>query len=705
MADNPYIPPNNPTNSEIPAGSQRYFTNARGVNYVPPMRTEWASTGGIPRFPPPLLASLGGVSYDASSTFGGTNKTAMWWYYNSEDNDFYLGLLRGIGMNCIRVFLDYYVWEAKQTEHLDDIRDFLSLCSKHKIRCQFVTWDGIQIGSDQPVGFTDSVGNKYLEPSSTGHADSVPHGLAATWHRVPHAFEYSSTPQAQDFFDNRATPYLDALIASVEPYQSMWSFDVQNELDNETARVFTSATAHHLSVGLSANGVTMTVGNGAGYDPGMFELYQDSGGVSGSRPIWYDPQMSAVLDFASLHTYGNSKFSILKYVNEGISGSIAAGIPAMYNESTNYDTLSYPGTELGYFYGQKDFGGMIFDGFIENSFSREPFLTVQGLFYADGTVKNSRDTSAYSFYASSENWFSPTQLHTVFNVKTDSINEGADGGFFSGVSSTVTTYDGSELYKVWNPKHLEYSETYSGISESDWLKNRHAIYLFRSTGTNPLVGGNNPNGSVTYPPEPGSDMALDLEYNLAASGKSSGDLVEFLFTLSSMPTLVSYGTGEDGVDYLGRNNQLMFMNHVMKMLTFSTFDTTQNEATRPILTATQWDYNIACTPTSRQTLSAIWGDLNSITDANTIAPFIDNRQLGEPNFDISDLMCHTTGNCFYTGGGGVRGANYPGAVAENADIDWGEYDTYYDSLIASLGDCVQQHINYAATTDPDYGLS
>ena len=83
----------------------------------------------------------------------GTNKTAQWWYYNDRDAENAISILRSNGINAVRVFLDYYVFKARELEHLDDIKSFLTICDNYKVRVQFVLWDQLNImgGVGEPI--------------------------------------------------------------------------------------------------------------------------------------------------------------------------------------------------------------------------------------------------------------------------------------------------------------------------------------------------------------------------------------------------------------------------------------------------------------------------------------------------------------------------------------------------------------------------
>jgi hypothetical protein len=703
-------------NPTIPDGSEKYFTNARGVNYITPMNKEWKKSGNLPRFPDNAVLALGfgEPSYDNSSIFMGASKTTMWWYYDSEENDIALGKLASVGMNNVRVFLDIYVWEADPVNHLANIDDFLKLCSKHRLRCQFVLWDGVHIDYN-------AMGLAYPEPTTRNSLYSIPAGLSNSWRRVPQAFEYSSIPQAENFYTERVVPYMEELGATVSGHQSMWSFDISNEMSDETARVFVSSTGEWINRNLSSVGIKTTIGNGAGYDPGSANLYNWSNGLSGSLNVFHT-EMSSVLDFASIHIYGDTKCSNFRLLNEGKEGASTTKLPGMSSEGEQ-NIMFTPDLHNQVAQYNKVYGASTFGAFIEQSISNLAFLTVGGLFYPDGNVRNKNDVGAFLTNASSSNWFSHKQLDNSHAVKLDSVNDGYDGGFASGITHTYTRHSNNNVSTTnnYNPLHVWDERTSTGVSEDDWRMNRDLIYSRINTAAS-YYGGVHPNASVTFPPTRGKYNALGTDFAfIFGQDWSMSDIVDKLYALSSLPTLASFASEDSNI---ALNTQINYMISVLKLIILTTYPSalsnqvrygTTNSTTWELI-GTDWDYEIpAVTVASRYALSSAWEPLKNLSPgASSCAPFIDNQHLTQETFDYANMVCHQSSSCFYEGGEGVIGVAYPGASIGHDDIDWASYDNFFKILIDATIDCVNQSQTYANSPDDlndshywprsDYGL-
>ena len=684
-------------NPTIPDGSEKYFTNARGVNYVTPMNKEWKKSGNLPRLPAHALEQLGfgTPSYDNSSIFIGASKTTMWWYYDSEENDIALGKLASVGMNNIRVFLDIYVWEADPVNHLANIDDFLKLCSKHRLRCQFVLWDGVHIDYN-------AMGLAYPEPTTRNSLYSIPAGLSNSWRRVPQAFEYSSIPQAENFYTERVVPYMEELGATVSGHQSMWSFDISNEMADLTARVFVSSTGEWINRNLSSVGITTTIGNGAGYDPGSANLYNWSNGLSGHLNVFHT-EMSSVLDFASIHIYGDTKCSNFRLINQGKEGAINTKLPGMSNEGEQ-NIMFTPDLHNQVAQYNKVYGANTFGAFIEQSISHLAFLTVGGLFYPDGTVRNKNDVGAFLINASSSNWFSHKQLDNSHAVKLDSVDGGYDGGFASGITHTYTEYNSENVSTTnnYNPLHVWDERTSTCVSEDDWRMNRDAIY--NSINTNlALYGGSHPAASVTFTPTRGKYNALGTEFAfIFGEDWSMSDIVDKLYALSSLPPLASFASEDSNI---ALNTQINYMISVLRLIIMTTYPSAISNWSTWELIGTEWDYEIpSISVASRHALSSAWEPLNRLSSnlaagVSSCAPFIDNQHLTQETFDYADMECHKVKYCFYEGGEGVIGDAYPGPSIGHTDIDWASYDNFFKILIDATIDCVNQSQTYANSPD------
>ena len=701
-----------PIQPDIPDGSVRYFTNCRGVNLNIPLNSEWKKNGYVSKIRPevwlenPLTSAV--MTYAPSDSFVGTNKTAQWWYYNSEDAENAISILRSNGLNAVRVFLDYYVWVHKGDDHLADIKNFLSICDNYKVRVQFVLWDQLDIMAG--VG----------EPSTAQEASSItsgalPYNLAgpglgvAVWGNVPLLFETSSAEATTSFLENKAKPYVDALASSVSSYQSMWSFDVQNESEQDHLRILTSGTSLYLNANYPF--VKTTFGNGAGYDPGLYYLYQDTGGSQGSVGPWY--QLSSTVDFASLHTYGNSAYHVKRYIREGVSGAADTKLPSMYSEASNYPTLNYPREVIQFLHKDKNFGGLIYQAFTERNGTRNPFNYTQGIFFSDGECRRSLDISAYQGLAVDQWDFSRRQLNPNITQKGVSPDGSDDGGYTSGVNTGVI--GGYEQVGVL-PEHVSYQPSYSGLNEVQWNLARNAFY-----GAVPVIGEAaaiimNPGffnlNAYRYSDVKGSIHSQILNkdntqpsYSLNASDITIKDTYDAFFTLSSLPKLAT-GFPDNSQGYDARNNQILYMSHIIYMLTRTLFAASGQFSTpnilRESLYGTAYDdlsgVHQVLSVEDRLAFSSAASALRDPGSKNSMMPAANGRDItGLTGDDASSFICHLTSSCIYTT------ASPPSNPTMN-QINWSEYDYFYENLITKAAVCISKLQKYGTDVDPDFSI-
>ena len=220
-------------NPDIPNASVQYFSNARGVYYLPSLENEWKKSGYLPRMdqgaslilylaapdgnkPSVPLALDFGDNHDR--VFIGANPASIWKYYDEGDHRKGLAELKKLGINCIRTPLNFDMYQQNSESYLYAINSFLKVCDEYKIRVQFILWDAEQnlkgiLGSDYPI----SEPTEYL--SVDAFSVSVDHP------RNP----YLSLAASPGFFTASAGPYLDVLATTVSSYQSMWCFDLCNK--------------------------------------------------------------------------------------------------------------------------------------------------------------------------------------------------------------------------------------------------------------------------------------------------------------------------------------------------------------------------------------------------------------------------------------------------------------------------------------------
>lgn len=89
------------------------------------------------------------------------NEAQEWDEYDPAINDRELHYASVYGINCVRVFLHYLVYEKKKDELLRNIEDFLARASKYHIKVDFVFFDNCW---NQPPGDLVSAGYAYPAP-------------------------------------------------------------------------------------------------------------------------------------------------------------------------------------------------------------------------------------------------------------------------------------------------------------------------------------------------------------------------------------------------------------------------------------------------------------------------------------------------------------------------------------------------------------
>lgn len=643
-------------NPEIPNGAVKYFTNCRGVNYLPTIESQWKASGYLPRYDPFLASSVFSPIFpsptyyhDASNVFCGSNKTSQWYYYSDEDNDIALKRLREIGINAIRVFLDLYVWALDSTKFINNLRSFMSLCDKHKMRVQLVIWDGIEIAF---IPYSEPL------PSVLSPREMVNRALACRWTSMPPAVELANSGARETFYTTCAVPYVTDIVNNTSEYQSMWSYDVLNEnyglfsvavyaeCDTQIELLASSTAQLIASLNPPAN-IAITAGQG-GYEPYPESEYFPT--------VMYS--LSSVLNVGSMHPYQNSRYFLKKYINESASGASGTGLPAMINELTFTESYAPAWSQISYL-DEFDFGALIFDGFIEYSFSFEPFNSEQGLIFPDGQFRKSQDAEAYLRIANNTGWFSQNQLKQNYTVKEISSNSGIDGGYWSGTM----------------PEHIEYNSVLSVSStEPQWDLSKLMYYSL------PILSPENPKGARNYPPVKGNPMSVKLGFSWADEDYTLSSLIEKVYNYSSLYVpLNSYTTDKE----LLRNRDVLERNEILKFVTFTLFEADPgviNVFTNQI--GTSRDYSPVAS-SLRLDLSAAYNSV--VITAN---PGVNNMH-SLTSISISNRPCHGALNCFYVGDPG------------NGIIDWAAYDTAYDDAFDKLRICLDA-LEEAAEINPDY---
>jgi hypothetical protein len=625
MAQQPQVP--DPT--QYATTPLKYYTNSRGVNYLPIMTSEWEDSGWLPR--------IAGLGYDASNSFRGTNKTAQWWYYNHEDNKQSVKMLRELGMNSLRVFIDMYVWARRRDRFIADLKDFMKICDKNKMRVQLVLFDFIEILPEA------------AQPSVRAQTfSSVEHGLQCSWHRVPHDFEVSSQAQLNSFYTTCAVPYVGDICSSVSSFQSLWSFDIINEPSGLFFNIVSSVGPYVSSL-LSSVGIGITFGHGSSYD-----AYP---GLTPPHPAFPNEilQLSASINFVSPHFYVTNSFLGSKIlVDEALSGARMIGRPGMYNEAANPVNGNYVYKNVEYFNSALNYGGLTFDGLIDYGFgSYEPFRDLQGILFADGQARLSEDAEAYSRLAVRSGWLRPSQVK--LHVTQKDVGE---GGYASGVAPEHSTFLPS---------------VFVSANEFGWNFSKALFYA--------SINAVNPGASIKYTPFAGHPYQQDNKYGFIASGYDLGDYINIVRNYSSFYLPFSSVSGSYASNFQEVNRQFILRDLVITAVELPNLLINPLLPQAPLI-GTVYD-KVPIPSSIRLDFSAHYYSA-SRTDGNSIVFGLNNTASTS-----GSAPCVATSSCLY---------NTPGVP--QSGINFGAYQEWYDTTFIKLNTCIDYLLSSTNTEYP-----
>ena len=665
-------------NPDIPADSVQYFSNARGVYYLPSLQSEWRKSGYLPRvdynsgvslatalaldgFPVEEDFTVGSTESDALKVFTGSNGASIWHYYDEDDHEKGIVNLKKLGVNCVRTPLNFAAYNEDSTKYLSNVKSFLNVCDRYKIRVQFILWD-----ADQSKATIYDESGIYPEPSSV----YLPYSLAVESPRNPYLSQVSST----SFFPTSAAPYLDALASSVSSYQSMWCFDLCNKPTPDFNGLAASSQAR-LNISLSTTPIKYSFSPKNGLNIFNDTNYLDNGkgtGPSGSFNITDIQTLSGVVDFVSVPFIANNDYAFKRYLNGSIVGSTSNGISKPFMVYAAYDpelsqnlnsTIDVLNTSsVGY---MNDLG--IVDSVFSFGKSREKF----GNIYWDGQYRENDTASALVSQASGINWYNRRQLSKVSNLKQKSDDPtNTSEGFFSGTPPELTSFN-SELYTSATASKWEYQRNFY-VNPGSNLE----AAMFRVK-----------EGSKTFKAPFTSEYNDSVDYNILASSFYSNSLEENLNILYNFdtyfPALSSYTFSVNGEDWQTINKTMVIRNEFLQSLAKFVID-----------------YDSSTVP---------YAELrNSTYDSNPI-PHYEREELIELVEVMTNPYRHVNRNPTTTKLADLSSTKaYEYSTALYGTADSGPnfstyYDTYYRDFVAQLKKCLMW-VYWKGTTNSDFKI-
>jgi hypothetical protein len=674
-------------NPDIPADSVQYFSNARGVYYLPSLESEWKKSGYLPRMDsvaafvtfsnaPAGNRPINFLDFAANTpdVFIGANPASIWRYYNEDDHRKGLSELKKLGINCIRTPLNYDIYQRDTTSYLNNVKSFLKVCDEYKIRVQFILWDAEQnleaLVSDFAYSTYGSLGITVpIEPTSYATDGSDAIALAVDHPRNP----YLSLAASAEFFTNFAGSYLDAVASSVSGYQSMWCFDLCNKPVSGFYDLVVSSH-NRLNQSLSATNIKYTFSPKDGLNIFNDTGYLDNGkgtGPSGAFGIEDIKNFSSIIDFVSVPFIANNDYAFNRYLNGAISGTTTQGISKPFMVYAAYDpelgqnlnsTLSVLNTSsVGYF---NDLG------LVDNvfRFGKEK----NGNIYSDGQYKDFNNASALLNEAESVNWYNRRDLTKSIRLKQ---KKDGSGGFLSGVPSTLTSLD----------------RDVSPSAVDAWS------YLRDYFVTPPTVAANSsllaltinrvPGGSTTFKPRFDSDYVGSINHNVLASSFYNNSLEENLTILynfdTHFPALSSYTFSVGGEDWQTINKTMVIRNGFLQSLAKFVIDYDSNKVPYAELRNSSYDTN----PIPHYEREELIELVEIMTNPYR---YVNRNPTTDRQADLSSTKAYEYSTVLY------------GTADSGSDFST-YYDTYYRDFVAQLQKCLMW-IYWKGTTNSDFKI-
>ena len=668
----------NKLNPNIPLNSIQYFSNARGVNYLPSLETEWKNSGYLPRvmlnetLTAATLAGAGNPGYDwyysndpvqGFKYFSGANRASIWHYYNEEDHKSSLRKIRDLGINCIRVPLCFYAWTQFGDDYLAKVKSFLGVCEEEKVRVQFTVWNGeLNLAS---VYFPEGVLHPEPTALNTDASASFATSLAVASLREPNPLQAENAT----FFTASAIPYLDALANSVKDYQSMWAFDLCNKPTSQYLSLCASSYTR-LNTSLSSTNIKYTFTPLNGVQVYEDTNYLDNGKGTGPSGSFYNSDirtLSGSIDFISIPFVANNAYATNRYLAAAASGS---SVLSLYKPFMVYDTydptkLQNLDTTLGVLAGSSVgyFSNM---GIVDSPFSIGNSVSPNSNVYSDGEYRDSSDASSVLLQAKDTNWFSRTQLKSA-NLITQ---KGADplnvsGGYYYGtdvigdfnndlyVSADETKWTDQKWYYVNRP---EQSLARRSQSSNTYLGSKGGVYA----------------DSLVYQLEGASSLSVNsFEANL-------GILYDFD---TYFPKISSYPFGVDGANWQAINATMIYRNEFLQLLAKYVID--YSDVPYAELRNSVYDTN----PIPHYEREELIELIEVMTNPHR---YVNRNPTTTRLADLTSTKAYEFSDAIYgTANSGPDFSTY--------------YDTYYRDLVAQLQKCLMW-IFREGTTNPDFKI-
>jgi len=375
----------------------KWFSNGRGFNFLPDFM-ERLPTGSRPLTNDPI---------DYNST---NNSVVFWRYYDPISIENQIKSLHNIGINNLRVWVNYYAWKYSadlgSSFFLDNLRHLNQTLDDHGMYCIWIMFDSLLLNSN---------------PLADGNAptEGAEYDDRGGWKYYPRRNLASSVT----FFETSGRPYLSSVISVLSGYQNNVGYELSNELS------FNHLPSSNVIKGLSSiREFDTRIGNGRHLSPGFVAYFpwHDVGNTSQTEIAtqqWHCT--TGYSTFITPHPYMPFPAIRRVFVDLYLSAGYDMNMPIYFTEGafvTNHDTH----IDFVNWCNTSGLGWNLYQGFSPN-ISGILYVGDVGLMHPDGeirlenfynTIKTQATGAGYK-----ESWLSNLRVKSYYDNDGDNKSD------------------------------------------------------------------------------------------------------------------------------------------------------------------------------------------------------------------------------------------------------------------------------------------
>jgi len=369
----------------------KFFTNSRGFNF-------------FPDFPERLPGGSRVLVNDPIQYKGMDGTIAFWRYFDPISVDEQLRILRQSGVNNVRIFIDFYVWnhfknDPPETNYfITTLRQLVRALENNTMYCVWVLYDGLSL-----LGIP-TIGDEY---------NDVLH-----WHYYPD----SSLGLNNAFGDTSGRNYISSVCRYVSGSQATIAYEVGNEMKFD---LFSSANFVKSVSALSAFDRTPNRRIAIGMTQYLpWHNVVGAEGLTAEFSKLTDVYIESGANLITTHPYTDFDKARSLLVDLSLSGAYDINVPIFFTEGAK--AIGSNSHADWYRWNlASGLGWNIFQAFAPNTDATVYVGGTVGIFHSDGTIR--MEEAYHSLTSLAINYgYKPSWLK-VLKIKTNFIDSDGDG--------------------------------------------------------------------------------------------------------------------------------------------------------------------------------------------------------------------------------------------------------------------------------------